>query len=345
MYFTWILLLIEKYGRASRTNAPIIYYAKNSTDSKLNIDYQTVGVTRYASGCRSRSFPVILHVNSPYERLQSCLFATFVSCLPAPGKSVFMKKMTGVILVALIACLWSCVGSAQSVNPSFRVLALYENGGHHLAYSKAARPWLDKLAADSNFAIEYINNTNLIDDDYLARFQVFLQLDYPPYTWPDKAVKAFERYIEMGKGGWVGFHHATLLGEFDGYPIWPWFSNFMGGIRFDNYIPGFASGRVNVEDTVHPVMKGVPRSFEIEKEEWYTWNKNPRLQVKVLASVDEHTYQPDSKIKMGDHPVVWSNPAYPARNIYIFMGHAPELFNNTAYTTLFRNALFWTAGK
>lgn len=256
-----------------------------------------------------------------------------------------MKIITGGIFAALIACLWSCKGLAQSAHPRFRVLALYENGGHHLAYSKAACSWLDKLAADSNFAIEYINNTNLVDDDYLLRFQVFLQLDYPPYTWPEKAVKAFERYIEKGRGGWIGFHHATLLGEFDGYPMWSWFSNFMGGIRFDNYIPGFASGKVNVEDTAHPVMKGVPGSFTIDKEEWYTWNKSPRPQVKVLASVDESTYQPDSTIKMGDHPVIWSNLKWPARNMYIFMGHAPELFNNTAYTTIFRNALFWAAGK
>lgn len=256
-----------------------------------------------------------------------------------------MKKTIWGIPVAMIACLLSFAGWSQSASPRFRVLALYENGGHHLAYSKAARPWLDKLAADSNFTIEYINNTNLIDDEYLSSFQVFVQLDYPPYTWPDKAVKAFERYIEKGRGGWIGFHHATLLGEFDGYPIWPWFSGFMGGIRFENYIPAFASGKVNVEDTVHPVMKDVPRSFVIDKEEWYTWNKSPRPQVKVLASVDESTYHPDSKIKMGDHPVIWSNQALPARSVYIFMGHAPELFNNTAYTTLFRNALFWAAGQ
>jgi len=43
-------------------------------------------------------------------------------------------------------------------------------------------------------------------------------------------------------------HHATLLGEFDGYPMWTWFSGFMGGIRFKNYIPDFAAARVKVED-------------------------------------------------------------------------------------------------
>jgi type 1 glutamine amidotransferase len=47
---------------------------------------------------------------------------------------------------------------------------------------------------------------------------------------------------------------------------------------------------------------------------------------------------------MGDHPVVWSNPQVKARNVYIFMGHSPDLFDNEAYKKLFRNAIFWASG-
>jgi type 1 glutamine amidotransferase len=48
---------------------------------------------------------------------------------------------------------------------------------------------------------------------------------------------------------------------------------------------------------------------------------------------------------MGDHPVVWSNEHVKARNIYIFMGHHPELFQNAAFTTLFNNSILWAVGK
>jgi hypothetical protein len=154
---------------------------------------------------------------------------------------------------------------------------------------------------------------------------------------------AFERYIDEGRGGWIGFHHATLLGEFDGYPMWPWFSNFMGGIRFTKYIPSFATGTVSVEAPQHPVMRGLPAHFTIENEEWYTYDKSPRPNVHVLASVDENTYTPASPIKMGDHPVVWTNDHVKARNVYIFMGHHGELFQNSAFTTLFHNSILWTA--
>ena len=51
--------------------------------------------------------------------------------------------------------------------PRFRVLALAENGGHHIAYSKAAKVLLNKLAADSNFAIDYIDNNYKIYKRYI----------------------------------------------------------------------------------------------------------------------------------------------------------------------------------
>jgi uncharacterized protein len=239
----------------------------------------------------------------------------------------------------------SAPGEMQVSVARFRVLVLAENGGHHIEYSKVARPWLDKLAADSNFLIDHIISTDSIDEEYLKKYQLFIQLDYPPYAWKDKAVKAFEKYITGGSGGWIGFHHATLLGEFDGYPMWEWFRHFMGDIKFKDYIAGFAAGNVKVEDFSHPVTRGIPSSFLIKKEEWYTYDKSPRENVHVIASVDESSYFPASVKKMGDHPVIWTNKKYAARNVYIFMGHSPDLFEDENYKKLFSNAVFWAAGQ
>src|SRR5882724_11310777 len=173
--------------------------------------------------------------------------------------------------------------------PRFHALVLFENGGHHLEFTNVARLWLDKLAADSNFTVEYITRTDSITSSFLGKYQLFVQLDFPPYGWKATAVSAFEDYIKNGKGGWIGLHHATLLGEFDGFPMWQWFSEFMGGIRFKNYIATFVKAKVNVEDKVHPVMKGVSPAFIVEKEEFYTYNQSPRPNVHVLVSVDEAT--------------------------------------------------------
>ncbi len=236
-------------------------------------------------------------------------------------------------------------GSAIAQKARFRVLAIAESGGHHIRYSEAAKVWLTKLAADSSFTIDYITTAAPINKEFLSQYQLFIQLDFPPYMWSDEAKAAFQSYVQEGKGGWIGFHHATLLGEFDGYPMWNWFSEFMGGIRFKNYIASFAEGTVHVEDMSHPCMKGLPPTFTIKKDEWYIWDKSPRPNVHVMASVDESSYQPASTVTMGDHPVIWSNEKMRARNIYIFMGHAPELFDDDNYKILFRNAIFWAASS
>jgi type 1 glutamine amidotransferase len=230
-----------------------------------------------------------------------------------------------------------------SSSPKFHVIALAETASIHRPFVDAAKAWLQEQATDNNFSVEYIESTDRIDEAFLSHYQLFIQLDYPPYGWKPNAVAAFTKYIEEGRGGWIGFHHATLLGEFDGYGMWPWFSEFMGGIRFTGYIPKFASATVVVEDQSHPVMKNVPPSFLVENEEWYTYNKSPRPNVHVLAHVDEATYSPKSSIKMGDHPVIWTNANVKARNVYIFMGHHPELFQNSAFTTIFHNSILWAA--
>jgi uncharacterized protein len=249
------------------------------------------------------------------------------------------------VIVALALMFSGDLIRAQDSRPEFKVLAIAEHGGVHQPFVDAAKIWLQKEAKADHFAVDYVEDTKLIDEEYLSHYQLFIQLNYPPYNWTPVAAAAFTKAIESGSIGWIGFHHATLLGEFDGFAMWPWFSQFMGDIRFERYIPTFANGTVTVEAPDHPAMKGLPLHFTIENEEWYTWSESPRRKVHVLASVDEKTYSPDTAIKMGDHPVIWSNEHVKARNIYIFMGHHPELFQNSAFTTLFHNSILWASGK
>lgn len=226
-----------------------------------------------------------------------------------------------------------------------RVLVLTEQGGQHGPFTEAALRWLRETAAEEHFELTVIHSPEPVDDRFLADFRLIVQLDYPPYNWSDRAKAAFERYIDRGLGGWIGFHHATLLGDFDGFPMWGWFSDFMGGIRFRDYIAPLASATVRVEQPRHPVMEGVGGAFTVAGDEWYTFDRSPRHDgIKVLASVDERTNAPDSPVKMGDHPAVWINERKRARNVYFLMGHSPSLFANADFVRMFRNALRWASG-
>jgi uncharacterized protein len=254
-------------------------------------------------------------------------------------------RLLQAISALIVASVLVAQAPAKQGDVRFKVIAIAEKGGIHKPFVDAAKIWLAREAIADGFTIDYIDNTDRIDYAFLSHYQLFIQLNFPPYAWTTTAMTAFQRYIDEGRGGWIGFHHATLLGEFDGYPMWPWFSGFMGGIRFTQYIPTFVSGTVSVEAPEHPVMKNLPAHFTIENEEWYTYDKSPRPAVRVLASVDENSYSPASAIKMGDHPVVWTNERVKARNVYIFMGHHGELFQNSAFTTLVHNSILWAANQ
>lgn len=254
-------------------------------------------------------------------------------------KNLFIKAVS---ILGLVLALQT---NLYAQTPKFKVLILAERGGYHEGFVVAALDWLNKLASEKGFEFTVVNNTNLVDAGYLSQYKVFMQLNYPPYMWTDKAKAAFVKYIEEGRGGWVGFHHASLLGEFDGYQMWDWFSGFLGGIRYKNYIAATASAKVNVEEAQHPVMKGVSSSFIVPDDEWYTFDKDPRPNVHVLATVDESTYSIATDIKMGDHPVIWVNEKMKARNVYFLMGHHAHLLNSPEFKTMVTNAILWTAGK
>lgn len=228
------------------------------------------------------------------------------------------------------------------------VLVLYEGSGYHKAMADAVIPWLESQGEANGFQVKTIRGMRNASADFLDGYDVFMQLDYPPYAWSEESKKAFEKYMKDGRGGYIRFHHATFMGEFDGFGMWDWFSDFMGDNRFDNYLESRTEGKVLPEDRKHPVMSGVQRKFVIEDDEWwYTYDRCPRNNpsIHVLASVDEKSYSSRSDIRMGNHPVVWVNTAVPARNVCFQFGHSPKLLENDDFKTMLLNAVEWTSGR
>jgi len=244
-----------------------------------------------------------------------------------------------------------------NVNTPHKVLVLAERGGGHEGFTATALDWLQNHSEELNIELTIVSDARTLEKGDIDKHNLVLQLNYPPYEWSEDAIKEFEHYIDECKGAYIGFHHATLLGDFDGYPMWQWFSDFMGGVVFKTYIPQLADGTVQVENSDHPVMKGLPQTFVIPNDEWYTYNTNPRINVQVLAHVDEASYvDKDSAPEwgpkayhpmptMGDHPVIWTNPQKKARNVYFQFGHDKTLFETPAFVQLLINAINWTLAK
>lgn len=250
-----------------------------------------------------------------------------------------MKKYI-FLLAAILIMLPSA--SAEDLAPLRRVLVLAERGGLHEGFTAAGLQWLEDNKERFHMDLTILNSAEQIPQGEIPTYHLILQLNYPPYAWSDAARQDLQHYIDSCQGGYIGFHHATLLGDFDGYPLWQWFSDFMGGILFQNYIAEKSDATVQVEDSLHAVMRNLPAAFVIPDDEWYTYDHSPRPNVRVLARVDESSYTTKTDVKMGDHPVIWTNPYKSSRNVYFQFGHSQQLFATPVFIQLLENALHWT---
>jgi uncharacterized protein len=248
--------------------------------------------------------------------------------------SILKKRMYPIIFLLL------AFNASPAVKaPRFRVLVLAENDQYHTDMAIAGRTWMEKLGADSNFAVDTIKNLDSISPSFLSKYQLFFQLNWWAFRWNKTQEAAFEQYIAAGNG-WIGMHaallcHAVPKPDEDN---WTWYRDFIGGVNFVQH-PAFQKATVIVEDKTHPVTKGLPATFS-ESDEWYEFDKNPRPNVRVLVRVDETTYSPINRAAGGDHPEVWTNEKYP-RTLVIAMGHSPDEFKDPVFSMLLRNAVMW----
>ena len=203
------------------------------------------------------------------------------------------------LLLATFSLSVACYG--KKIDPPRRVLVLAERGGFHEGFTATGLQWLEDQKERLNMELTVLNSAKEIPEGEIKKYHLFLQLNYPPYAWSEASQQDMQEYIDRGIGGYIGFHHASLLGEFDGYEMWPWFSAFLGKIRYKNYIAETTEGTVQVEDRQHPVMQNVPGTFVVAEDEWYTYESDPRPNVHVLAHVDECSYTVKTDVKMGDH--------------------------------------------
>src|SRR5258708_4577951 len=115
-------------------------------------------------------------------------------------------RLLGIVALSFVVLSGAFDSLAQPTSPKFQVIAIAEAGGIHKLFVDAAKVWLAKEAVADGFSIDYIENTDKIDDAFLSHYQLFIQLNCPPYAWKPAAVAAFQKYIEEGRGGWIGFH-------------------------------------------------------------------------------------------------------------------------------------------
>ncbi len=195
----------------------------------------------------------------------------------------------------------------------------------------------------------FTENGAVFNPQQLAAFDVVVFLNATGDMLSRPQQQAFEAWMEKG-GGWLGLHAAG-----DGsHAAWPWYMEKLIGANFTAHImgPQFQIASVVMENHDHPVAQGLRNVWD-HAEEWYSWEQSPRAAgFTILASLDEDSYTPVQKVlwherdlRMGDHPVVWSNCVGAGRAVYAAMGHKRESFENPQFRKIIENAIRWGMGE
>lgn len=217
----------------------------------------------------------------------------------------------------------------------------------------------------------------LFNVEHASQYDAFVMYDMPGIEFdtvpgspphfiepPDAYKERFLELIEQGHG-FVFLHHAIA-----GWPAWPEYADILGG-RF-LYMPAQLRGRACADsgyrhavthtiNTVgnHPILSGVPESFEIT-DELYLYEVFEQDVTPLLVSnhefVDRNFYSAKLAIREkkmfsnagwshepGSALVGWTREIGKSRIAYLQCGDDPVAYKNPHFRKLIANAISWAS--
>ncbi len=195
---------------------------------------------------------------------------------------------------------------------------------------------LRELSKDGDrtvFAVDATEDAAVFTPENLAKYRGVVFLSTTGDVLDDKQQEALQQWVTEG-GGYVGIHAAA-----DTEQTWPWYGETLVGAWFKTH-PSIQKATVKVEDRGHPSTSMLPERWE-RTDEWYVYDRNPREKVRVLASLDESTYNAAEAIAMGDHPIAWCHEVGKGRSWYTGGGHTKESYAEPLFRAHMLGGVRW----
>lgn len=175
----------------------------------------------------------------------------------------------------------------------------------------------------------------------LAKFDVVVLNSISGDVFTGAQREAFRQWIEAG-GGVVALHGAGGDPRYD----WRWYVETLIGAQFighTNAPKQFQHATVLVAEPDHPAMRDLPGEWR-RQDEWYAFDRVPDgYGTRILARLDEGSYEPEDRQRMGQHPVVWTRCIARGRLFYSALGHKAETYREPLHLRMIDGAIGWAA--
>lgn len=237
-------------------------------------------------------------------------------------------------------------GAGDAKQRSFKVLVYSRTTGfRHLSIAKGIAT-VRELGERHGFRVDATENAARFRRAKLERYAAVIFLNTTGNVLDKRRQRAFRRYIRAG-GGYVGIHSAA-----DTEHQWPFYGRLAGAYFKSHPVQQFAAFDNEAPD--HPATEHFKDRMTIF-DEHYTFDRNPRPDVRVLLTIDESTYLPNPNTSrlpggspssgyMGDHPMSWCHDNLGGRAFYTALGHEPHLYDQPWYRRHVLNGIL-TAAK
>lgn len=217
------------------------------------------------------------------------------------------------------------------------------NGFRHESIPDGIRA-IFKIGEDRNWKVTTTEDSTLFTSKFLNKFDVVVFLLTSGDVLNEDQQNAMEAFIRSGNG-FAGIHSATVT-EYD----WEWYGELVGA--YFTAHPPTQEGTIIIEDPAHPSVPNGIKNTWTRVDEWYSFDRNPRDYVHVIMSLDESSYDVDDnnwfenkKIRMGDHPIVWTREFDGGRSFQTALGHTPESYTDSLFLQHIAGGIEWAGGK
>ncbi|MCL1634290.1 ThuA domain-containing protein [Luteimonas sp. SX5] len=211
-----------------------------------------------------------------------------------------------------------------------RALVFTRTEGYRHDSIPAAAAAVRELGAQLGWQVEHGEQAGAFTPQNLARYRVVVFANTTGDVLDDAQQDALRAFVEGG-GGFVGIHSAADT-EYE----WPWYGELVGA-WFKSHPPGLQTADVVFEGE-RPLLKRRWRATD----ELYNYRRNPRDEVRVVATVDEQGYEGGT---MGaDHPIAWCRRMGAGRAWYTGLGHRVEMYADATFRAHLLRGLRFAAG-